>query len=190
MGSEFGCGHATEPEQNILRLLEGHNRRPCVVAEPEVGPGKIFDRGMHVFQLITVNNDAVSTRLIESRMREYFDIVDVNDTDAPPNARPLTNNDERAFLHPNPPTLTIRIPPRRLCSVCSRVYPILDKQIPTAAANALPGQTDDDDGNERYVGGVLNVAPSPTVETEHVRRGVHQILQRPQGEAKRCETEE
>ncbi|KAI0268945.1 hypothetical protein BGY98DRAFT_1190503 [Russula aff. rugulosa BPL654] len=116
--------------------------------------------------------------------------ISVNDTDAPPNARPLTNNDERAFLHPNPPTLTIRIPPRRLCSVCFRVYPILDKQIPTAAANALPGQADDDDGNERYVGGVLKVAPSPTVETEHVRRGVHQILQRPQGEAKRCETEE
>ncbi|KAI0267179.1 hypothetical protein BGY98DRAFT_938850 [Russula aff. rugulosa BPL654] len=105
--------------------------------------------------------------------------ISVNDTDAPPNARPLTNNDERAFLHPNPPTLTIRIPPRRLCSVCSRVYPILDKQIPTEAANTLPGQADDDDGNERYVGGVLNVAPSPTVETEHVRRGVHQILQRP-----------
>ena len=50
---------------------------------------------------------------------------------------------------------------------------------PTEAANALPGQADDDDSNERYVGGVLNVAPSPTAETEHVRRGVHEILQRP-----------
>ena len=36
--------------------------------------------------------------------------ISANDTDAPPNAHPLTNNDERAFLHPNPPTLTIRIP--------------------------------------------------------------------------------
>ncbi|KAI0277383.1 hypothetical protein BGY98DRAFT_1161748 [Russula aff. rugulosa BPL654] len=47
---------------------------------------------------------------------------------------------------------------------------------PTEAANASPAQTDDDDGN---VGGVLNVAPSPTAETEHVRRGVHEILRRP-----------
>ena len=46
----------------------------------------------------------------------------------------------------------------------------------TEAANALPGQADDDDSNERYVGGMLNVAPSPTAETEHVRRGVHEIL--------------
>jgi hypothetical protein len=45
-----------------------------------------------------------------------------NDTDALPNARPLPNDDE--------PTLTIRIPPRRLCSLCSRVYPIIDSQLP------------------------------------------------------------
>ncbi|KAI0276982.1 hypothetical protein BGY98DRAFT_934738, partial [Russula aff. rugulosa BPL654] len=30
-----------------------------------------------------------------------------------------------------------------------------------------------------YVGRVLNAAPSPTAETEHVRQGVHEILQRP-----------
>ena len=63
-------------------------------------------------------------------MENHVQGISANDTDAPPDARPLTNNDERAFLHPNPPTLTIRIPPRRLCTVCSRVYPILDKQIP------------------------------------------------------------
>ncbi|KAI0262833.1 hypothetical protein BGY98DRAFT_940392 [Russula aff. rugulosa BPL654] len=50
--------------------------------------------------------------------------ISANDTDAPPNARPLTNDEERAFLHPNPPTLTIRIPPRRLCTVCSRAVQV------------------------------------------------------------------
>ncbi|KAI0276661.1 hypothetical protein BGY98DRAFT_1167367 [Russula aff. rugulosa BPL654] len=51
---------------------------------------------------------------------------------------------------------------------------------PTEAANALPEQVDDDDdGNERFLGGVLNVGPSHATETEHVRQGVQEIIQRP-----------
>ena len=50
------------------------------------------------------------------------------------------------------------------CPICETA-----RSGPTEAANALPGQGDDDDGNGRFVGGVLNVAPSPTTETEHVR---------------------
>ncbi|KAI0279311.1 hypothetical protein BGY98DRAFT_933322 [Russula aff. rugulosa BPL654] len=51
------------------------------------------------------------------------------------------------------------------CPICETA-----RSGPTEAANALHGQGDDDDGNEHLLE-VLNVAPSPTTETEHFRRG-------------------
>ena len=41
------------------------------------------------------------------------------------------------------------------------------------------GQANNDDDDEQYVGGMLNVAPSSTAETEHVQWGIHEILQCP-----------
>jgi hypothetical protein len=50
----------------------------------------------------------LSNRFLAQRtpreMEYHVHGISANDTDAPPNARPLTNNDERAFLHPNPYT--------------------------------------------------------------------------------------
>ena len=64
----------------------------------------------------------------------------MNDMDAPPNAHPLMNNEKHTFLHPNPPTLIIHIPPRCLCTICSHVYPILDKQIPNQLSHCCSCQ--------------------------------------------------
>ena len=51
---------------------------------------------------------------------------------------------------------------------------------PTEAANALPEQVNNDnDGNERFLGGVLNVGLSHATETEQVRQGVQEIIQHP-----------
>ena len=50
---------------------------------------------------------------------------------------------------------------------------------PMDAANPLPQQNNDDDGNEQFVGGILNVGPPRWTETEEVRQGVQEILQGP-----------
>jgi hypothetical protein len=95
-----------------------------------------------------------------------------------PNYADLQRPDERAVLAPPVHGSVAHMLP--VCTEPTDTPPSTTALLgPTEAANALPGQANDDDGNERYVGGVLNVAPSPTAETEHVRRGVHEILQRP-----------